>query len=334
MVIFLLVYLGVYGGVHVHFYFKVQRAFPGMGHWRIALATFLVVMIAAPIVLRLMERSGMVGASRALAPIGYSWIAVVFWFFTLFLCVDLWNLGAWLGARFAPAAGRWALSPRVALGAVAVLVMAAIVWGRVEAERPDIVVSTGDLLDVSADHIERLAPLLADMHPPLGKFAVTGNHEHYAGLEESLVFHEAAGFRVLRGESVVVGGRLCVAGVDDPAGRRRGDAVMLDERKVLASGPRRRATVLLKHRPAVSEESLGRFDVQLSGHTHGGQIFPFTLLARLVHGRGLGLHQLEKGSALYISRGAGTWGPPMRVLAPPEITVVTLAPRAADSPAP
>ena len=84
--------------------------------------------------------------------------------------------------------------------------------------------------------------------------------------------------------------------------------------------------MLLKHRPDVRAESLGRFDLQLSGHTHGGQIFPFVAVIRGFHRYVSGLYELERGSRLYVSRGTGTWGPPLRVLAPPELTLVTIEP--------
>jgi len=193
--------------------------------------------------------------------------------------------------------------------------------------RPDVFVSTGDLVDASPDSIDVLAPLLAAVEAPLGKFAVLGNHEFYHGLEHSLSFHRRAGLELLRGRAVSVDGRLTVAGVDDPAGRRTGTPLFLDEAEALP--PRESAdgfVVLLKHQPVVQAESLGRFDLQLSGHIHGGQVFPFGLIVRLVYPYATGLHRLGQGSRLYINPGTGTWGPPMRVLAPPEVTVITLRP--------
>ncbi len=85
-------------------------------------------------------------------------------------------------------------------------------------------------------------------------------------------------------------------------------------------------TILLKHRPTVDPRSLGRFRLQLSGHTHGGQIFPFNIVMALVYRHARGLHELPQGSAIYVSPGTGTWGPRLRVLAPPKVTVITLKP--------
>ncbi|MHC4717773.1 MAG: metallophosphoesterase family protein, partial [Planctomycetota bacterium] len=86
-------------------------------------------------------------------------------------------------------------------------------------------------------------------------------------------------------------------------------------------------TVLLKHQPRVTANMPGRFRLQLSGHTHGGQIFPFGIATALVYKRDRGLHELDKGALLYVSRGTGTWGPPLRLFAPPEVTVITLRPK-------
>lgn len=192
----------------------------------------------------------------------------------------------------------------------------------------DLLVCVGDLLDGPINPSDEAIALLNDLRPPMGKFAVMGNHEFYAGIEASVAFHEAAGFIVLRGQSqLVADGRLLLVGVDDNLGRMGVRSPLNDESAALPTasgdGP---AVVLLKHRPGAVDEAFGRFDLQLSGHTHGGQIFPFTFVVRLTHGFWTGLHDLGEGSRLFISRGSGTWGPSMRLLAPPEVTVITLAP--------
>ena len=93
----------------------------------------------------------------------------------------------------------------------------------------------------------------------------------------------------------------------------------------LAGIPEDSIRILLKHRPTVLNESKGRFDLQLSGHTHGGQIFPFNLLTRMIYRRRPGLNRLAGDGWLYLSRGTGTWGPQFRILAPPEITLIELS---------
>jgi predicted MPP superfamily phosphohydrolase len=196
-----------------------------------------------------------------------------------------------------------------------------------EKVKPDLVVATGDLVDAQMDKLDNLATMLAALNPPMGKFAITGNHEFYAGIRQSGRFLKAAGFKLLRNEDLKLNGFLTIVGVDDPVGKRRyaeNGMVGKKEKLLLADSDSERFTLLLKHRPTVDEESLGRFDLQLSGHTHGGQIFPFNLITRLFYPNQRGLHRLDKASVLYVSRGTGTWGPPMRFLSPPEVTLIEL----------
>lgn len=202
----------------------------------------------------------------------------------------------------------------------------------VRQQRPDIVVATGDIVDSSFHNVAHLADVLADLKPRFGKYAVLGNHEFYAGVEGSVAFHEAGGFRVLRGQAAQPVAGLWIAGVDDPGRGGTRAAGHTDEQAVLPPVADRNFVILLKHRPTVSPESIGRFDLQLSGHTHGGQVLPFTLIIRWFYRYTTGLHDPGGRSRLYVSRGAGTWGPPIRVMAPPEIAVITLR-RPAGQPA-
>lgn len=190
--------------------------------------------------------------------------------------------------------------------------------------KPDIIVSTGDLVDGQINGMSGLAEMFAGTNPPYGKYAVTGNHEFYAGLEQALAFTRKSGFRVLRNEAVDIGGVLIIAGVDDRAVRPRtviGDGAA---KEMLSQLPRGTFTLLLKHRPLVDKDSVGLFDLQLSGHVHKGQIFPFSIATKLYYPVDAGLAAIGGGSQLYVSRGTGTWGPPIRFLSPPEITVIDL----------
>lgn len=191
-------------------------------------------------------------------------------------------------------------------------------------ENPDMLVSTGDLVDGQTDNLAGLAELLKDIRPRYGKFAVMGNHEFIAGLDQSLHFTEKAGFTVLRGEGLTVSGLINVVGVDDPFGKRYGLSRDVDENKLLSGSPHEKFTLLLKHRPVVDKKASGFFDLQLSGHTHGGQIFPYSLLTKIYYPINAGCLNLSNNSHLYVSRGAGTWGPPIRFLSPPEVTVIEI----------
>ncbi len=186
---------------------------------------------------------------------------------------------------------------------------------------PDVFVATGDLVDGQINKLPGLAEMLREINPRYGKFAITGNHEFYAGIEQSLAFIEDSGFEILRGEAA--SGVINVVGVEDETGRIFKSDRLVSERELLSDLPKDRFTLLLKHRPEVTDASRGLFDLQLSGHTHKGQIFPFYLITRMVYPPS-GRNDLVDGSMMYLSRGTGTWGPPIRFLAPPEVTLIEL----------
>lgn len=195
---------------------------------------------------------------------------------------------------------------------------------QVKAANPDILVSTGDLVDGQMDKLTGLVTMLRQVSTKYGKFAVTGNHEFYAGLARSLDFNEKAGFTTLGGNGVTISDWLAIAGVDDAVGKRYGSGNQISENELLSRFSREQFTLFLKHRPVVDENTLGLFDLQLSGHTHKGQIFPFNFVTMLYYPNHAGLLKLEKNSRLYVSRGSGTWGPPIRFLSAPEVTLIEL----------
>jgi len=195
---------------------------------------------------------------------------------------------------------------------------------QVEAAKPDLLVCAGDLVDGDMTGLDGVSGRFSGLPAPAGRFAVTGNHEFYAGLEQSLDFMRRAGFTVLRGERADVAPWLTVTGVDDPAGAQMGQEARTEEGTLLGGEDRGRFVLLLKHQPRVAKGAAGKFDLQLSGHVHGGQIFPFHLAVWLAYPFAPGLHPLAEGGALYVSRGTGTWGPPVRLFAPAEVTVIDL----------
>lgn len=196
----------------------------------------------------------------------------------------------------------------------------------VSAARPDIVVVTGDIVDGQPHRLNGLFGRFLGLSPRYGMYAVLGNHEYYAGVDNSLEFLKRAGFRTLRKEGVEIFPSFALYGVDDPAGARWGDVTGSDEHGLLNGDPNRPFTILLKHRPAIHAASRGRFDLQLSGHVHKGQIFPFNLLTYISFPVRSGVNRQDDDSILYVSRGTGTWGPPVRFLAPPEVTVIDILP--------
>jgi uncharacterized protein len=194
--------------------------------------------------------------------------------------------------------------------------------------RPDIVAITGDLVDGSvaelAPHVAPLARLVS-RH---GSYFVTGNHEYYSGVEPWMVEIRRLGIEVLHNQHVVIardGAKLVLAGVPDYSGAHFSSAHRSDPEAALAGAPADAAVkILLAHQPrSATAAAQAGFDLQLSGHTHGGQFLPWTFLVRLQQPFTAGLHQLGR-LRVYVSRGTGYWGPPKRLGAPSEITQIRL----------
>jgi predicted MPP superfamily phosphohydrolase len=198
---------------------------------------------------------------------------------------------------------------------------------KIEKEDPDMIVSTGDLVEGVVFHISYLADKLKKVNARLGKFAVLGNHEFYGGIRHSIGFIENSGFTILRGEGIVVENMINIAGIDDLAEEKKqrdNISETRDERDALSGLSPDMFTILLKHRSDVNSKSTDLFDLQLSGHTHKGQIFPINLITPFIFRHHSGFIRLPNRSALYVSRGAGTAGPPVRFLSRPEITVIDI----------
>jgi predicted MPP superfamily phosphohydrolase len=199
---------------------------------------------------------------------------------------------------------------------------------RANALEPDVVAITGDLVDGRvADLGEAVAPL-AGLRARHGVFFVTGNHEYFSGAEPWLAELTRLGVRVLSNERVSIGegaDGFDLAGVEDNSAERYGGvpAAQAMERALGGRDPSREV-VLLAHQPRTFADAV-RFGVglQLSGHTHGGQVWPFGFLVRLSQPFLAGLHR-RADSQIYVSRGTGYWGPPMRLGSPAEITEVIL----------
>ncbi len=196
------------------------------------------------------------------------------------------------------------------------------ITGIISGLKPDLLVSTGDLIDDGLQEREKVQVMFRAIKTRYGKYAATGNHEFFAGIQITGKFTEDCGFRLLRNEGVQVNDFINIAGIDDPAVNRGGFVQKIDEAGVIKSFSTDKINIFLKHQPRVETESIGKFDLQLSGHTHRGQIFPFSLFVGMMFKYMDGLYDLGSNSFLYVSRGTGTWGPPIRFLSPPEITVI------------
>jgi predicted MPP superfamily phosphohydrolase len=194
---------------------------------------------------------------------------------------------------------------------------------RVDGLQPDLVVVVGDLVDGSVRHVETLLPTLRQLRAPLGVWAVTGNHEYYAGLDGCVNLLESAGYNLLRDRWAEAVPGLVIAGVDDLTARQQFGEHNGAVRKALADRPAG-AAILLSHSPLETDQaSAAGANLMLSGHTHAGQIWPFRHLVQLKYPYMAGLYQIEK-MTLLVCRGTGTWGPPMRLWHPCEILRITL----------
>jgi predicted MPP superfamily phosphohydrolase len=199
---------------------------------------------------------------------------------------------------------------------------------RANALRPDLVAVTGDLVDGDVPTLGPSVAALQGLRSRHGTFFVTGNHDHSSGDLAWAAFLEGLGVGVLRNRHVPIGGGgrgagFDLVGVDDWRGSRE-EGRRYDLTRALAGRDPERAAVLLAHQPANFREAARRgVDLQVSGHTHGGQLFPGTALIHLAWEHAAGLYR-EGDAHLYVSRGCGFWGPPMRVGAPPELVKLVL----------
>jgi len=197
---------------------------------------------------------------------------------------------------------------------------------KTNALEPDMVVITGDLIDGSVEHLADAVAPLASLRAKDGVFFVTGNHEYYFGVDEWIAHLTTLGIRVLRNERVSIGGAdgFDLAGVDDWSAGRFSNGHGANLSRALAGRDRGRVLILLAHQPRqIYEAAHADVDLQLSGHTHGGQLFPFNYLVKLQQPYVRGFH-MHEGTGIYVSNGTGYWGPPMRVGAPAEITHIEL----------
>ena len=194
---------------------------------------------------------------------------------------------------------------------------------RIERLRPQLVLIVGDLVDGDVSHVERLLPELKTLRAPLGVWAVTGNHEYYAGVEESVQLLEKAGYNVLRDRNVEVIPGLVLAGVDDLTARQQFGLAGRPWETALKNRPPG-ATIYLSHTPWKAEEAAAAgAGLMLSGHTHNGQLWPFRFLVRLRYKLLGGRYQIGNMTAI-VCRGTGGWGPRMRLWRPAEILRITL----------
>ena len=360
MLLFILFFLLLYGGLNFYVYSTIADGL-GVHSWPIAVA--FVLLVVSPIVLRMAEARAPRWVANTIAWVGYNWMGVSFLFASVALVVDgvqafvphfsqttallvvaiitvLLSIYGFLESRCVRIKYLKVSSPKLSFSKDHPFRMVQIsdvhlgygtlpgqlkgVVEKIRSLKPDLLVSSGDLFDTDLEHLGRYVDRLKSLEPPAGKLAVSGNHEVYAGLDEAIDLTQESGFQILKSEAHQVSENFFVAGVDDPEALGK-TSTQSAEAEAFSKVPEGAFVVLLKHRPHISETNLNKFDLQLSGHTHGGQIFPFIFMTRLQYKARHGLTKLAESAYLYLSRGTGSWGPQMRVFAPPEITVFDLS---------
>ncbi|MGY5124806.1 metallophosphoesterase [Streptomyces nigrescens] len=188
--------------------------------------------------------------------------------------------------------------------------------------RPDLVAIVGDLVDGNVADLAPAAEPLRELQSRYGTYFVTGNHEYYSGADQWVDHVRELGIHPLENARTELPG-FDLAGINDVAGQTENAGPDYDQ--ALSDRDPARAVVLMAHQPVTIHDTVRHgVDLQLSGHTHGGQMWPFTYIADATNPTIAGLERYGD-TQLYVSRGAGTWGPPVRLGAPPDVTVVELA---------
>lgn len=367
-VLFISLFTGIYGGLHLYAYHKLKPLF--FPHLWLLIAILALLACSIFLVVAMTRGGTKISIVTPLAYITFIWMGIVFLFFAISVSVDLlaWITGKTNAQQLAVYLDS---RNRTALIGVAVIVIA--IYGyfaslqinikrldfqspkitqpiklvqisdlhlgllsdeayclkmvdTINAQNADIVLSTGDLVDMQMEYLDGLGKLMSGIRARYGKYAILGNHEALSGVRQSSEFIKRIGFTLLSNSGVTLENAVNLVGVDDPAVNGRVQQSGVDEVALLKRFNNGRYTILLKHQPVVDVGSRNLFDLQLSGHTHGGQIFPFGLLIHLFYKAPFGLSKQGDNSWLYVSPGTGTWGPPMRVLAKPEITLIQLLP--------
>lgn len=363
--IFLLSCFVIYGGLHYYLYKKIFILFCSSKPIDILIRIFLFIMTLSLYIIHYLEKYNFDTLTKIFAYIGYNWAGFIFIFFSIALSFDviqfILNNFIKLNLFYNPKINNCLILllsflfsiygffeaknihinkiiintsklpvhiKKIRIAQISDVHLGILVQPKrlnnmirlIQNEHPDIIVSTGDLVDSNLKNIIGLVEPFRKLNAPLGKFAVLGNHEYYAGLSESIQFTKNAGFQLLRNDSITVGSLITISGVDDHIKSNSST-----EKKLLETLPKNKFRLFLKHRPIVNDSRL--FDLQISGHIHNGQIFPFRLFTNLIFKYKCGLYNLSDDSKIYVSSGTGTWGPMIRFLSPPEITIFEITNR-------
>lgn len=360
LILFILIFFLVYGGMNVYAYYKLKILIAV--NRNIWLGIFIFLMTFALFIVRILEKYKRYYFAKIVALIGYSWMGFIIFFFICSLIFDLifviaFKKNPWGGNGFQKpfvllscilsififayayhkandlkvntiniTTNKIKKNVKIVqisdvhLGLMSRKEIIKNIINKIKEINPDILISTGDLIEGHVQNYNKFVVAFRSINPKYGKYAIVGNHEYYGGICYALNFAKDAGFTILRNEGVNTDNNISIVGIDSSI---KG-LTNTDENRLLKSFPENNYKILLKHQPIVNKESIGLFDIQLSGHTHGGQIFPFNFFVRLFYPITSGYTEMDNGSSLYVSRGTGVWGPQIRFLEPAEVTVIDL----------
>jgi len=198
---------------------------------------------------------------------------------------------------------------------------------KVNVLNPDVVVITGDLVDIALHYAKPALSELKNLKSKYGTYFIVGNHEYLHGIDDIIGTVNSMGIKTLENENVYIGEvnkGFNLAGVYDQAGYRM-EHHEPDLNKALENTNKEVPTVLLAHQPVFIEEVSNDVSLVLSGHTHGGQLYPFRVLVKMVQPYIAGLYKHSEDTQIYVNKGTGFWGPPMRLGASSEITYITIS---------
>lgn len=188
---------------------------------------------------------------------------------------------------------------------------------------PDIILLDGDIIDDDVEKVHNISLLLQELKAKEGIYFVTGNHEFYTGYKQSVQELKSFGFKFLENDGVSLG-NIYLAGIPDVfSGANFGRTANIEE--AFAFADNNQFKILMSHTPTDFHAG-NNFDLELSGHTHGGQIFPFHILTKIHNKYLAGMYDMENDAKIYVTSGSGQWGPQMRFLAPSEITLINILP--------
>jgi len=364
MSIFFTVVLSIWTAMHIYVFWRIASIPSLSRVARVLLILVAVFLWSSYVVGRIVARRRLTAVAAPLEWVGSYWLGIIFLIFCSLVVVDIISGFGYFLPALAPTLREYAIVAALALAIIALvqgarapvitsydvklpglssahdgLVIAAATdmhvgetlgadWlsGRVrqiQALRPDLVILAGDIVEGDGGHGD-LLPLFRQLSAPLGVFAVTGNHEFYAGAEYAVGFLESAGVRVLRDRWIELRPGLVLAGVDDLTARRQYGSDNNFVGRSLAGRPNPAATIFVSHTPWHVEQARDAgAGLMLSGHTHGGQIWPFGYLVRRQYPFVAGKYDLGT-MTLIVCRGSGTWGPRMRLWRRSEILRITL----------